>query len=415
MSQKSISILFRDFFIYIQIATIFATGLINTPIYIAITLINLLTMYMTNSTTFLITFRIDKNTIWIYLFVIQRIISLVLSLVGFGNMQIITFAEQARFCFCMFILRYLLIESKKIPERFVKAYILTLIIVNFNTIIALLQNPQLSRDLASGMMIGAVTNTSGILIAGYGYVYGLIFIITAILINYSKNRKIEKSSLMFLLLVSSIIVIIIASYTIALILTVITSVIGIIYNEKNKGIVLLLFIVVTVFSLLFRYELAQQIRDIAYKVENLLYKERFLEIADFLAKSDIESSNLFSRFWRYSLSFDTFKQQPLVGIGAYYNNSSLIGFHSTLLDDLARYGIFSLFFWIMIIKWNIFIYRNLPKKVQTYAILSTLAFFSLSIINTTHFAAVVSAMNIIAPMVLGINIKQTIRNHTIWR
>ena len=134
-----------------------------------------------------------------------------------------------------------------------------------------------------------------------------------------------------------------ASFTICFLLLIAGIVLSLIYV---KGITGKIIITISVISLLF-LPWGSILGRLSVVVDNPYISQRLYEMSRLLSEGVIEK-NVSGRVEAYLSSFQTFIKNPL-GIGAHYSYKMLekgIGYHSQILDDLARYGIFALAFYI---------------------------------------------------------------------
>ena len=86
---------------------------------------------------------------------------------------------------------------------------------------------------------------------------------------------------------------------------------------------------------------------LARVIENQTVASRIKEVSNFISQGDV-SGDLALRIECYEHSIKTFIQNPF-GVGAHYSyviGDNGIGYHSSLLDNLARYGIFAIIFFV---------------------------------------------------------------------
>ncbi|MGI6194406.1 MAG: hypothetical protein ACOYIJ_03425 [Eubacteriales bacterium] len=135
-----------------------------------------------------------------------------------------------------------------------------------------------------------------------------------------------------------------ASFTISLLLLMAGIGLSLIYVKGIAGKVLLVlfsFILVLLpWSSIFGY-----LSDV---IDNSYISTRLHDLSVYFSEGNI-TGTVSARFNVYISSFMTFIRHPF-GIGAHYSYNKLengIGYHSQILDDLARYGVFALAFYIV--------------------------------------------------------------------
>ncbi len=155
-------------------------------------------------------------------------------------------------------------------------------------------------------------------------------------------RRQKKALLGLTMLIFIFLAVFKASFTISLFVLVLVCAVAVISNCKDS-VKLLLPIFAVAVMLLPMDSLFSSLADI---IENRYISTRFSEIAAFLNKRSIQG-DLQLRLQCYLYSLHTFVTNPF-GIGPWYSyriGEHGIGYHSALLDDMARYGVFALAFY----------------------------------------------------------------------
>ena len=131
-----------------------------------------------------------------------------------------------------------------------------------------------------------------------------------------------------------------ASFTIALFVYLATVLFSLICMSNTDRYVKVLLISIVVFGLIINME---AIIEILYGlIDNSYIKERLNTLLSML--NGEKSDN--GRFDYYKMSYETFVKNPF-GVGPFYFEKGRgIGNHSQILDDLARYGVFAILFYI---------------------------------------------------------------------
>lgn len=155
-----------------------------------------------------------------------------------------------------------------------------------------------------------------------------------------------------------------ASFTIALIVYVFTLLLTLLLkNEKLtvKGLLglLILFCLIVVLlvkgSDIFLY--------LSNNIENEKIATRMHELRQMIY-FDQAQGDAAMRAEQYTMSWKTFLQNPL-GVGAYYSyvvGTNGLGYHSKILDDMARFGIFAVAFYVMFFGWYYQYLKNAWKR-----------------------------------------------------
>ena len=177
-----------------------------------------------------------------------------------------------------------------------------------------------------------------------------------------------------------------ASFTIPLFVLLTACILTVLSRRRWLG-VFLLFVGV-VFLLIF--PLDELFYALAAAIDNRYFSARFTEIAIFFRQRSIQG-DLQLRLQCYLYSLRTFAAEPL-GVGAWYSyiiGEHGIGYHSAILDDLARYGLFAMAFYSVFLSKY---YRMLKEQwskvgLQTAAVLITVAWFLLLMLNIAFRSA----------------------------
>src|SRR5699024_10895880 len=136
-------------------------------------------------------------------------------------------------------------------------------------------------------------------------------------------------------------------------------------------------------------------KDIAQVTDNTFVKDRFEDIGNFVGGSNNTAQNLYNRTQKYQMSFDTFVDNPITGVGGYYYVDGVgVGYHSQILDDLARYGVLGLLFYILF-----FYYFYKYVKIQWFKsnfksnfFVALLTFLFISLLNPTFSSQSISVI-----------------------
>lgn len=216
-------------------------------------------------------------------------------------------------------------------------------IASLQTYLGLKRFPLASRMLAVGDE-AIKQNYQGLGIGGFGFVYSSVFIIIPLLyFLFKKNSVLTVWHRMISIIafISMFIMLFHASYTIALLFTLIGIFLVFFIRGKKS---LILGIIFAVFLLIFfpRELIGSFLVNIADLFQtNETIRVKFLDFAQgFLSEST--GSQTSYRFQLYLSSFKTFLSNPLFGIYGPFGNpmTAVIGGHSGWLDLMAYYGLF---------------------------------------------------------------------------
>lgn len=239
---------------------------------------------------------------------------------------------------------YLMSYNHAAQRRFGKFLIFLLLINCLTSIIGVFTNERAARALTNASTTAdaleedstlAKQNISSI------YLFQALAVIAPIFVYMLKKRK--KIIWAAIGLTFIIVAVLKASFTICLLLLIVGIVLSLFYAKGSKvRLLLALSIIVILFlpwSTIFGF--------LANIIDNTYISSRLLEVSLFFSTGHI-TGDVASRSTAYLLSIQTFLQHPF-GIGAHYSyiaGENGIGYHSQVFDDLARYGVFALAFYI---------------------------------------------------------------------
>ncbi len=294
------------------------------------------------------------------------------SIVGIGNAGNYIRISLA-FCL-MFFLEFALDGSPYLKP--VLYYIFFVFFVTYCTsLFGLIANPMAARTLTSSaadvelQSLYALQNIGDI-----GFIQSPLLLSPFLVHNVIQRKRIKLCVFLWLLLFFLVLA---ASFTIALGVFLLFTLITILVFEKNLLIKTVLFFALMGLWLIdfsWLFSLLSQV------IPNDSIAEKMIFLSD---SSSWGNNDVGSRFDFYKMSFLTFLSNP-IGVGPYYFVDSMgIGNHSAILDDLARYGWFGLAFFIclticyykdVLVKWN----GLLKKKILIIFIFNYIVFLLLN-------------------------------------
>jgi O-antigen ligase len=301
-----------------------------------------------------------------------------------------------------------------------------IVITNLITLYALHETPNLSRLLSTGVDIKF--NTIGI--ASYFYMYGIIYFILAFLgiVFYGKKmggkKHITKISILLSMLMLCLYTIYKAEFTISILLLCLGIIIILLKIDNFKKL-FLTQVALLIIILICAKPVSNLFYKMADKTDSPNYKMRYSEIAHFIGTGDInETIDLKARLNLYLISANTFFHNPMFGVGFNKITGEIksIGNHSTLLDELARYGIVGTLPLMAVITILFYkIYNLLENKYQRRVYFSCICVFSVFlIINTALFVTIFTMLFVITPAIIYLYVgtdenivylKEGIENH----
>ena len=222
-------------------------------------------------------------------------------------------------------------------------FILALCLIgNILSLLQLFRNPEISRELAGAMHGSERSHYYKMGVGGYGHVFCTSFLVFGIIRWLKKSTDKKEKIFLVMFLVSCYLYILYASYTTAIVITVILTVLALIVGMKSNSRIFMV-VLIAVLVLVFTGPILEMAHDLANNLGLEWVAKRFAQIIN--AQSDNDMSSL-RRYQLYKESWDTFALRPI--FGAIQDKGDTWGGHSQLLDAFAQYGLFTsalLVFW----------------------------------------------------------------------
>ena len=227
-------------------------------------------------------------------------------------------------------------------KRLVRLGMCLLLITSVTSLVGVIVNPRAARILTySANDISEDLAISLLNIGGIAFFQGLVICVPILLSCFFQKRiriiAISALALIFISLLS-------ASFTISLIIFFVALALGYFANNSMHSRVILVILCCLIIILIPWSDLLMYISE---NINNSTISDRLRSLASSLSSGSL-TGGFSSRFKLYYSSLNTFLEHPL-GVGpeyTYVNYQNGIGYHSQLLDDLARYGIFALAFYV---------------------------------------------------------------------
>lgn len=198
-------------------------------------------------------------------------------------------------------------------------------------------------------------------IASLGLYQGMVYFIP-LLVFLPKTKK--QKIIALVLLLSILTVLLNASFTIALIAYVIALFLSLILKTKSVNrIVTFPLIAIAIIVVIINGE--QILSYLASIIDNSKISVRLLEMRNMLYYNTY-AGDAGLRWELYEVSYKTFLANPL-GVGAYYSYNQFengIGYHSQLLDDLARFGLLAVGFYVVFFRDIINSLKRIGNKTE---------------------------------------------------
>lgn len=281
---------------------------------------------------------------------------------------------------------FLINHDKEAQIRFGKFLIIIILVTFVTSFVGVLIDPSAARALANASQAQEALEQDYILgkknIASI-YFYQCLVIMVPFFVFLIKKGK---TFIGIILLIFSIVVVINASFTISVLIMFVAIIFCLLYSKKWKKNLILFFVLIVVFLLPW----ADILSKLATKIVNPRISSRIKEIALFLSTGNMEGDlSLRSNAYRYSI--ETFLHNPF-GIGPEYSyivGNNGVGHHSQFLDDLARFGIFGLAFYIaFFVSYYKLLYKQWKKiNMEDVVFPTCLIYISLVILNLAFRSA----------------------------
>ena len=247
------------------------------------------------------------------------------------------------------ILLYFLVLDTQDRVKFGKYILLLYVITCITSAFAVAVNNSAARTITRATADDDLQKALSLMnVAGIELFQCMVMLMPA-LYAVLENHKIIRTCLFLAIVV----VLVNASFTISLVLYGV-AMISILYKRysqtSSKRLLLLILLLLLLIAFCFTgYDL---LTGLSRSIGNEKISERILNIRDLLYGNDLDGGSLEMRLYQYRISWDTFLQNPQ-GVGPYYayrGTAEGIGYHSQILDDLARYGICAVAWYICFFK-----------------------------------------------------------------
>lgn len=279
----------------------------------------------------------------------------------------------------------------------VKFLILDYSFLAINSYIHLLANPELARFLSAApdtqAMLG-IGSYQGV--GNYAYFYGLVpinLLFGFLFLNTQKMRLLYLIPIILMFIVT-----LKASFTIAILFTLTFLFVIAVTKYINKYLLILVTPLIFFILMLSQKPIGLMLNNLAYS--NQLSNDvsvRLSEISSLLLNESMNGSDLLERLNRYSMSITSFVHNFFFGISIPYNIGFSEGGHSSWLDLLALFGLFSLAFFTFLFKSYKYCLKNSPVIFKPFIRIYWFYFCCLGIINTLLFSNIFTVWFIFLP------------------
>ena len=253
------------------------------------------------------------------------------------------------------------------------------------SLIQLAQNPNISRLLAGDLELSASERLyyqrAGV--GGYGYTFSMAFLTFGVVrwLKRTQNKR-EKALLISFLIINSLYVVN-ASYTTAIVLTLVMAGAAIISGMQSWSRIMVIVLVI-VLILVFANPILQFCYELAESMELEWVAKRFNQLITAQENDDMSSLR---RYELYKESWDTFALRPI--FGAVVDKGDTWGGHSQMLDTMAQYGLFSILLPIFLVYCKNTCCRYIPNFKLTMFYLAFAVFAFIDTITVMQLPVVV--------------------------
>lgn len=245
----------------------------------------------------------------------------------------------------------------------------------------------ISRLLAGAATEAEMYEYYGKGVGGYGTVYATVFLCFGAIYWFAHTKSKADKALIIIYLITAYIFILYASYTTAILITVVISMLAL--TSKVKPMIKSLLIIALVAVLfLVCWDL---IMEVALKVLNELKLYRVIErLTQLTEASESHSLSSLTRSQLYLMSWESFLEHPLVG-------SDVAGAHSQILDNLAYFGIVGIFMPVLFGYYSIKCIKLSSWRLALFYIM----FFALIFVNTCSAMQIPVSVFFLCPLIVN--------------
>lgn len=310
-----------------------------------------------------------------------------------------------RLGFSMLIFNYYMETGDvKAAKRIIAFALACIFVVCITTLRGLAIDPMAARFLATGRE-ELIQGFTGMAIGSYGFIYGLVFMVVAV-IGLTKTHLPKKQKITFFVLAALAIYTIFSAGFVSALLILALILVLLLLNIRKASQLLVVAFVLFMLALVFLPVFHSAFNYLGDIVEHDALSMRFHELAQVIRYGSVEGTVNFAGRWNFlTLSISTFLTNPILGVGGFYGFGTDvygIGGHSAFFDELAKYGVLgSGFLFVALFSNARFVYRRLEhnkQKMVYYCSMS--AFFILGAINTLLFVPVIFMAYFVVPGII---------------
>lgn len=279
-------------------------------------------------------------------------------------------------------------------------YLIYMVAINVFSAATLVISPNVARTLAQSDK-DVTIEFAHPLMANFAHI-NAISLISILYVALIKTKKVGMwSKVVYLvLMILNAYVLILAQYSLSLITFLLFALFILFVNYKRpyRGVIWIFFGIITLFIVGGPVLLA-----LSEDTNSVLFSNRLRSLGLFFSDGTIESGSDFQeRLQLYSLSINTFFNNPIIGVGgAEFEAGGLVGGHSEIFDRFAYYGLIGGVFFLCYIT---SLYKNIARffKGQDHFnyLMLFLAFITINIFNPGYQEAILFVLFFVAPALL---------------
>lgn len=227
-------------------------------------------------------------------------------------------------------------------------------------------------------------------IGGFSFIYSIVFLVPLLIVLMKNQSYFKNSKLVFLMSLCSLIVIGLAvfssEYTLAVLLFLFS--LSLLFFTRRLSAVKLLTLTILSVSLflLFKPIFGEMLVGFSANLTSENISSRLFDIGVSVQGEEIIDNNsaMNIRMEKYMKSFNSFVSNPF---GTWFFKKPEVGGHSFILDNMARYGIFAIFLFILMIRqiYRLYLLKFRQKSYYGYGLIMLFMFIVLSVVNPGLF------------------------------
>lgn len=304
----------------------------------------------------------SRGKILTYYFFIA--IYLFMSTIGLYNLSFFWFQRYLEpILFAVIIIDYFIISKDLSGLKVVlRLSLIFIAITTITSIIGLQQNPLVSRDMSGKALdVAEVQYYQSRGIAGYGFFYGIAFILPLIVHIIKKTQNAKKKYLLIILSALILWGIIEAQFATAFLVSLVGSSIVLFSNLKNLKVLWRLAFISFILILVPSFVYSGIIFWFADILPEGLLHSRIVDLGQTFEQGfDAAETHTGARAERVPILINSFLQSPIYGGGVNF-------YHNFWLDILSQFGLIGIIPWVFLLKVNI--KENMKYMTKDYKLL----------------------------------------------